>query len=62
MPGNEQLQISSPPSLTLRTFREEQLADQLRYFNFSSYLAKFRADQSKKAPCMNSAKGHVLKN
>ena len=38
--------------LTLRTFWEEQLADQFRHFNFSSYLVIFRADQSKKAPCM----------
>ena len=36
--------------LTLRTFREEQLADQFRYFNFSSYLVIFRPDQSKKDP------------
>ena len=34
--------------LTLRTLLEEQLADQFRYFNFSSYLVIFRADQSKK--------------
>ena len=38
--------------LTLRTFREEQLADQFRYFNFSSYLVIFRADQSKQPPCI----------
>ena len=33
--------------LTLRNFWEEQLADQFRYFNFSSYLVIFRADQKK---------------
>ena len=38
--------------LTLRTFQEEQFADQFRYFNFSSYLVFFRADQSKKPPCI----------
>ena len=32
--------------LTLRTFWEEQLADQFRYFNFSSYLVIFRACMS----------------
>ena len=37
--------------LTLRTFWEEQLTDQFRYFNFSSYLVIFRAAQSKKASC-----------
>ena len=31
--------------LTLRTVREEQLADQFRYLTFSSYLVIFRADQ-----------------
>ena len=38
--------------LTLKTFWEEQLADQFRHFNFSSYLVIFRADQLKKPPCM----------
>ena len=38
--------------LSLRTFWEEQLADQFRYFNFSLYLVIFRADQLKKPPCI----------
>ena len=34
------------------TFRNPcQLADQFRYFNFSSYLVIFRTDQSKKTHC-----------
>ena len=36
--------------LTLRTFWEEQLVDQCRYFNFSLYLVIFRAEQKKNHP------------
>ena len=48
--------------LTLRTFREEQLADQFRYFNFSSYLVIFRADQSKNHPVQIKAQIQIEYN
>ena len=37
-------------------FSEGTVSDQFRYFNFSSYLVIFRADQSKKTPCIFNSK------